>query len=74
MGASTRGRSRLGSNAQKIGRVENGGHQPLRGMTAEDLDPLGEDGVARGLSIGPRFFCVILWRGVIATEASDASP
>ena len=27
-------------------------------MTAEDFDPLGEDGVARGLSIGPRFFCI----------------
>ena len=25
-------------------------------MTAEDFDTLGEDGVARGLSIGPRFF------------------
>ena len=25
-------------------------------MTAEDFDPLGEDGVARELSIGPRFF------------------
>ena len=46
-----------GSNSQKIGRVENGGRQPLRGMIAEDFDR-GDD-VARGLSIGPRFFCYV---------------
>ena len=50
--------ARLGwLHSQKIGRVEeNRGHQPLRGVTAEDFDPfLGGDSVARGLSIGPRF-------------------
>ena len=52
-----------GSNSQKIGRVENGGHQPLRGMTAEDFDPLEGDGVARGLSIGPRFFLEVVMPG-----------
>lgn len=47
---------RLGSNWQNIGRLENGGRQPLGGMTAEDFAFEG-DGVARGLSSGPRFFC-----------------
>ena len=28
-----------GGNSQKIGRVENGGCQPLGGMTSEDFEP-----------------------------------
>ena len=56
---------RLGSNWQNIGRLENGGRQPLGGMTAEDFAFEG-DGVARGLSTGPRFFSV---SGVISMEA-----